>query len=530
VILRSHAPDVAIPDVALTGHVLGGAARYGDRVALVDAVTGERIRYDELRAGVHAGARGLNRIGVGVGDVVALVSHNQPRFAVALHAAIAAGATVTPVNPVLTSDEIVKQLTAAHARVLITSEAAAEKAAAAAGEAGIRHVFVLGEHRGLRRFADLRASGGPDADTDAAPPPDIDPRTTVAVLPFSSGTTGLSKGVLLTHRNLVANLQQHAALASVTRDDVLAAVPPFFHIYGFTMILNTGLLAGATVVTIPRFDLQQYLRVVQDHRVTRAYLAPPMVLALANAADVEEYDLSTLRLALCGAAPLDVDVTLRAERRLGCLIRQGYGMTEASPGTHVTPDDEYATTPPGSIGRLLPNTEARLVDPGTGTDVPEGSAGELWVRGPQVMSGYLDGPEATALAITDGWLHTGDLVRVSDDVYWVVDRLKEVIKYKGYQVAPAELEAVLMTHPQVTDAAVIGVPHLQGGEAPRGFVVSQGAIDPDALMAFVAERVAPYKKVRSIEFVDSIPRSATGKILRRQLRRVADAAVEAGPG
>ena len=349
------------------------------------------------------------------------------------------------------------------------------------------------------------------------------------MLPFSSGTTGAPKGVMLTHRNLVANLAQTRAGWKITRDDVLAAVLPFFHAYGFTIILNSGLLAGATVVTLPRFELDSYLRALAQHRVTRVYFAPPMVLALATAPDLGDHDLSALRYALCGAAPLDTGLSERAQKRLGCLIRQGYGMTEASPGTHQVFDEEFAATPPGCVGRLSAGTEARLVVPGTDEDVRPGEPGELLVRGPQVMAGYLNDPAATATTITGGWLHTGDLARVDGSgLFWIVDRLKEVIKYKGYQVAPAELEAVLLTHPLVADAAVIGVPHPEGGEAPKAFVVTAQPLEASELMDFVADRVAPYKKVRSVEFVDQIPRSPSGKVLRRVLKSQAVSRLESG--
>jgi acyl-CoA synthetase (AMP-forming)/AMP-acid ligase II len=462
-------------------------------------------------------AGGLARLGVRPGDVVALISHNQPRYAVAVHGIMAAGATVTPVNPAFTAEEIAKILRAARASVVIAAVPAAAAATAAADTVGVPHRFLLGrpgeEHPGFRPFAELEASGEP------APRITIDPATAVAALPFSSGTTGLPKGVRLTHRNLVANLEQNRVGWPVAADDVLPAALPFFHIYGFMIILNTGLAARARVVTLARFQLDAYLRLVQEHRATRAFLAPPMVLQLATSPAVDGYDLSSLRRGICGAAPLDVEVTERAERRLGCLIRQGYGMTEASPGTHLVPDAEFATTPAGSVGRLVPGTEARLVDPATLQDVPTGEPGELWVRGPQVMAGYLDDPGATAATIVDGWLRTGDIARVDDDgVFWIVDRLKELIKYKGYQVPPAELEALLLTHPDVLDAAVVGMPHAEGGEAPKAFVVTARPVDPGALMSWVAERVAPYKKVRAVEFVDAIPKSPSGKILRRQLR------------
>jgi acyl-CoA synthetase (AMP-forming)/AMP-acid ligase II len=506
-IYRSPLPDVDVPDVTLTELVIEGARRYGDATALVDDVTGERITYAELRESVYSCAAGLARLGVGPGDVVALMSHNQPRYAVALHGAIAAGAAVTPVNPAFTVPEVVKQVTAAGATVLIAADAVAGKAHEVARSAGIEHVFLLGS-------LDALLSGG------APPAPALDPATSLAVLPFSSGTTGTAKGVRLTHRNLVANLLQTRAGWRIGADDVQAAVLPFFHIYGLSIVLDSGLLGGATVVTLPRFALAGYLQALSAHRVTRAYFAPPMVLALATAPGVDDYDLSSLRYALCGAAPLDVEVTARAEKRLGCPIRQGYGMTEASPGTHQTYDDEFAAVPAGSVGRLTPNTSARLVEPGTDDDVAPGAPGELLIRGPQVMAGYLDDPEATARTVTGGWLHTGDLVRVDEDgVFWVVDRLKELIKYKGYQVAPAELEAVLLTHPGVLDAAVVGVPHAEGGEAPKAFVVAAEPLSAAELMGFVAAQVAPYKKVREVEFVDEIPKSPTGKILRRLLKR-----------
>jgi acyl-CoA synthetase (AMP-forming)/AMP-acid ligase II len=503
-IYRSPLADVRIPDVTLTEYVLGRAAEFGEHTALVDGRTGERLSYRELAGSVAAAAGGLAGLGVRPGDVVALMSHNQPRYAVALHAVLSAGAAVTPVNPALQPAEVRKQLVVSRARVLITSAEAADKAREAIADTKVEHLVVLGE-----QF---------DALTGEPPALSLDPASTLAALPFSSGTTGTAKGVRLTHRNLVANLEQTRAGWPIAPHDVQAAVLPFFHIYGFTIILNSGLLGGATVVTLPRFEPGEYLRALAEHRVTRAYFAPPMVLAFASLPETPDLDLSSLRYALCGAAPLDTEMAERAEARLGCRIRQGYGMTEASPGTHQVFDAEFAETPPGSVGRLSPNTEARLVYPGTDDDVEEGLPGELLIRGPQVMAGYLGDPEATAATVTDGWLHTGDLVRVDDDGrFWIVDRLKELIKYKGYQVAPAELEALLLTHPEVLDAAVIGVPDVSAGEVPKAFVVSSGPLDPEELMSWVADRVAPYKKVREVAFVDEIPKSPAGKILRRLL-------------
>src|SRR6185437_15939151 len=352
--------------------------------------------------------------------------------------------------------------------------------------------------------------------TDARRGETTNSESDVAVLAYSSGTTGLPKGVLLTHRNLVAGLCQHEAVYHVDAHDVFLAALPFFHIYGLSIILGYGLRHGATIITMPRFEADRYLALIGERRVTRLHLAPPLAAVVA-AAD-PRFDLSSVRHAMSGAAPLNAATVVALEARLKCSVGQGYGMTEASPGiTWVR--DAGAGTAAGSVGHLLPATQARVVDPVTLHDVT--GSGELWIRGPQVMLGYLENSAATEDAIVeDGWLRTGDAVRIDDSgTVWVVDRFKEIIKYKGYQIAPAELEAVLREHPLVVDAAVIGVPDTVAGEIPKAFVVRK-AIDltDAALMAWCAERVAPYKRPRVVEFVESIPRSTSGKVLRRILR------------
>jgi len=272
-------------------------------------------------------------------------------------------------------------------------------------------------------------------------------------------------------------------------------------------------------VTMPRFELEPFLALLEAHRITRAFVVPPLVLALANDPAVDRYDVSSLRGVMSGAAPLDAALETACARRLECALIQGYGLTEASPVTHAVSDEPGAARP-GTIGRLVPNTECRIVDPASGADLGPGEDGELLIRGPQVMSGYLNNRDATAATLdADGWLHTGDIGRVDADGYFtIVDRLKELIKYKGFQVPPAELEAVLRTHPAVGDAAVIPIPDEECGEVPKAFVVLRRAVPPEALLAYVAERVAPYKKIRAVEVVDAIPRSPSGKILRRVLR------------
>ncbi|WP_329790347.1 AMP-binding protein [Lentzea sp. DG1S-22] len=470
-IYRSPLPAVAVPERTVPEHVLH-RGRHNDKIALVDAVTDESLTYAELAEQVQAVARGLVRTGIRPGDTVAITSPNRPRFAVGLHAVMAAGATAALINPMLTPREIAR----------------------------------LGKLANVSRTLDL--DDLPWGGNDSLPPGN--PRARAVVL-FSSGTTGVAKAVGLSHRAIVANLEQHRPGWRIGETDVLAANLPFFHVYGFTIILNSGLLGGATLVTMPRGDAGTYLRRLADHRVTRAYLVPPLAAAIADHAGPVPH----LRLehVLCGAAPLDDAVRREAERKLGAPVRQGYGLTEAG-GTHQTFDDDVDSDP-ASIGVLCPGTEARVVEPGTTIDAPEG---EMLLRGPQLMDGYVGDEEGTAQAFADGWLRTGDLVRVRDGRFHVVDRVKEMIKYKGYQVAPAELEAVLRRHPAVRDAAVVGAPDRVNGEVPKAFVVTQGDVTAEELMAFVAAEVAPYKKVRQVVFVREIPRSVSGKILRRPLK------------
>jgi acyl-CoA synthetase (AMP-forming)/AMP-acid ligase II len=497
--MRSPYPDVDIPDVSLTEYVVGGAAARGDKPALIEAVTGAVITYADFADQVGRVAAGLAAAGIGPGDEVGLLAPNAPAWPVAFHAVVSLGAVVTPINPLLTAGEVATQLSTAGAKAAIV----AEPLRGSLAEADLEHVFAL--------------ESLPYMSGDAGAPA-VDPAADLAVLPFSSGTTGISKGVMLTHRNLVANMEQLRAIHRIVADDVLVGALPFFHIYGQSVVVNLGLSQGATIVTMPRFEMGAFLDILETHKVTRAHVAPPVVLGLAKVPGVEGRDLA-LRVVISGAAPLDADTAERAGERLGAPVRQGYGMTEASPVTHFAADEELETLDPGTIGHLIPGTEGRIVDPETGEDTD--GDGEIWIRGPQVMRGYLGDERATRATLTeDGWLRTGDVARVEDGEAWrIVDRVKELIKYKGYQVPPAELEALLVNHPQVADAAVIPMPDEQAGEAPKACVVPAGDdLDPDALMAWVAERVAPYKRIRAVEVVDEIPKSPSGKILRRLLR------------
>lgn len=515
-IFRSPYPDVDIPAIPLTDYVFERAAELASKPALIDGPTGRTYTFGQLYGAIQRVATGLAQRGFNQGDVFAIYSPNLPEYAVAFHAIASLGGIVTTANPLYTPHELAHQLKDAGARYLLTVPPFLANAREAAHEAGgIEEIFVFGEAEGATPFTALLQNAG------QPPVVTIDARRDLVVLPYSSGTTGLPKGVMLTHYNLVANLAQLKGIESgkleVLDSDVLLGVLPFFHIYGMVVIMNYALHLGATVVTMPRFDLEQFLKILQDYKVTYAHLAPPIVLGLAKHPLVDKYQLS-LRAILSGAAPLGPEVERACSVRLGCAVSQGYGMTEASPVTHFRPIPP-GERKPGSIGPAIPNTEVMLIDVSNGRPLGPDEQGELWIRGPQVMQGYLNNPGATTATLdAEGWLHTGDIGYTDEEGYfYIVDRVKELIKYKGLQVAPAELEAILLSHPAIADAAVIGRADDEAGEVPKAFVVLKGEASAEEIQAFVAERVAPHKKIRLIEFVPQVPKSASGKILRRLL-------------
>ncbi len=528
---NSPFPDVDIPDTSVYDYLFGNLDDAdGDRIALVDAKQGGETSYRETVGKIDSFAGALADRGIGVGDVVGLLAPNSTAFAIAFHGILRAGATATTINVLFTAKDIVKQLTDAKAKMLITVGALLPQAKEAAEAVGIPddQLVVLDGADGHPSAADLLGAGA------AAPDVSFDPATHLAVLPYSSGTTGNPKGVMLTHRNLVANVAQTRPIQNVQPDDVVIAIMPFFHIYGMTVLLNAVLHARARLVMMGSFDLEEFLANIANHKVTVAYIAPPVAVALAKHPLVDAYDMSTLRAVLSGAAPLDEDLGHAVADRIGCSVVQGYGMTELSPVSHCTPLDGGkhlvgSVAPIGAAGWTAANSASRLIDPETGDEIgipAKGlsETGELWFKGPNVMAGYLGNEAATKETIDDdGWLRTGDLARVdSSGCVYIVDRLKELIKYKGYQVPPAELEAVLLTHPAIADAAVIGVRDTESGEeVPKAFVVKQSGAEltEDDVMEFVAGEVAPYKKVRQVAFIDAIPKSSAGKILRKDLRQ-----------
>ena len=510
-----YAP-VEVGGTTLHRMVLEAAARFGDRPALVDGASGTIVDYRLLGRRAGQVAAGLAAGGFGPGDVLALWAPNLPQWAGVALGAMAAGGAVTGVTPAAGERELAAQLADSRASVLVTAPPLAPVARAAAAAAGTREVVALGEAEGATPIQTLLAAGAP-----GWAPPELDPATAVGLLPYSSGTTGLPKGVLLTHANLVTSVRQVGSGLRVTDRDVLLAVPPFSHLMGFLVTLAVPLCAGATVVTVPRFDPAQFLELLARHRVTVLVGAPPMLRLLLTHPLAASADLGALELVVCGGAPLSAaDQRALAERLPGATVGQAWGLTETTVGLSMP--DRDAGSVPGTVGRVMPNTELRVVDPGSGRDLGPGQPGELLARGPQVMAGYLHRPEATAAMVDpDGWLRTGDLGLVDADGNVVVaDRLKELIKVSGHQVAPAELEALLATHPAVADAAVLRRDDPATGEVPVAVVVPRPGADPDPeeLLAWVAERVAPHKRLRAVRFAEALPRTPSGKLLRRTLQ------------
>jgi acyl-CoA synthetase (AMP-forming)/AMP-acid ligase II len=523
-VFHSPYPRIEIPSQSVYDHLFGSLDDADlSRVALIDAATGGETTYGALRAQVDAFAGALAHRGVDAGTVVAVLCPNVPAFATVFHGILRLGAIVTTVNSLYTAQEIEKQLRDAGATWLVTVAPLLGPAVEAARAVGLPddRVIVLDGASGHPDLGSLLAEGR------TPPAVSFDPATHVAVLPYSSGTTGVPKGVMLSHRNLVSNVEQCRVSIRLGGEDRVLAVLPFFHIYGMTVLLNLALRQRATLVTMPRFDLSAFLRGIQEHRCTFLFIAPPIAVALAKHPVVDEVDISSVHTVFSGAAPLDGETAETAGRRIHARFFQGYGMSELSPVSHAIPP-ERDDIPVSSVGVLVPNVEAKLVDPETGAEIEahgEGgltAPGELWVRGPNVMLGYLNRPDATAETIDDdGFLHTGDIATHHVDGYFtIVDRLKELIKYKGYQIAPAELEALLLSHPQIQDAAVVGVLDEDKQEIPKAFIVAAPGMELRAedVMSFVAAQVAPHKKVRRVEFIDVIPKSASGKILRKDLR------------
>ncbi|MFS8570075.1 MAG: long-chain fatty acid--CoA ligase [Thermaerobacter sp.] len=531
-------PSLDYPDIPLYRFLEDSAVEFPEHPAAL--FFGRPLLYRDLKQQVDRFAGALARLGVRKGDRVALMFPNCPQAVIAYYGALRLGAVVVQLSPIASARELAFQLEDSGARILATVDAVAGHTGRLLDEGRLDHLIVgrISDYLPgvLRILYPLKARregqppppSGPQvydwqsllAGAPPPPPVDIDPHEDLALIQYTGGTTGTPKGAMLTHRNLVCNtLQAVAWFPGLERGrERILAVLPFFHVYGMTVCMNFAMATAATLLLLPRFDLDSVLKTINRYRPTLFPGAPTMYVAINNHPHVQRHDLRSIRACISGAAPLPVEVRERFEALTGGQLVEGYGLTEASPVTHCNPF--WGEVRAGSIGLPFPDTDCRIVDPETGEDVPLGQPGELLIRGPQVMKGYWNRPEENARALRDGWLYTGDVARMDEDGYfYIVDRLKEIIIAGGFNIYPREVEEVLYEHPAVKEAAVIGVPDPYRGETVKAFVVLKpGArATADDIIAFCREHLARYKVPTHVEFRDDLPKSLVGKVLRRVL-------------
>ncbi|XP_057949597.1 4-coumarate--CoA ligase-like 1 [Malania oleifera] len=526
-IFRSRYPPVNVPDdVTLPEFVLQHAELYAEKVAFVDAATGKECTYGEVIRDTRRFAKALRSLGLRKGKVVVVLLPNVVEYAIVALGVMAAGGVFSGANPSAHVSEIKKQVEAADAALVVTNATLFDKVRALGLPA-----IVLGDSghvEGAMNWNELLEAGD-RASTSTTTNEKIH-QSDLCALPFSSGTTGVSKGVMLTHRNLVANLC--STLFSVGPEIVgqvtTLGLMPFFHIYGITGICCATLRNKGKIVVMGRYELRTFLNALVTQEVTFAPIVPPIILSLVKDPIVEEFDLGKIKLraVMTAAAPLAPELLTAFENKFpGVQVQEAYGLTEHSciTLTHGDPTKGHGIAKRNSVGFVLPNLEIKFVDPDTGRSLPKNTPGEICVRSQCVMQGYYNNKEETERTIDkNGWLHTGDIGYIDDDGdVFIVDRMKELIKYKGFQVAPAELEAILLTHPSVEDAAVVPLADEEAGEVPGACVVmNQNSKESEEdIMKYVASNVAKYKKLRVVHFVDSIPKSPSGKIMRRLLRK-----------
>ncbi|HEY0756082.1 MAG TPA: AMP-binding protein [Ktedonobacteraceae bacterium] len=513
-------PPVAFPDVPYDQLLRMAAYRVPDRTAII--YHNQYFTYREVVSMVNCIANSLHNLGIRKGDRICLFMTNRPEYTISFIAAASIGAVISPMNPSYKDREVGYQLENSAASAIIIQRELLPLLQLVLDQKSLpelKHIIVTGADtpeslpEALPWSRLLRASS-----------PELPPKVEISsddllALPYSSGTTGLPKGVMLSHRNLVCNNLQFTTALQTNTTDVALLFLPFYHIYG-VMLTGSFLACGGTQVMMERFDLLQSLELSEKHSVTYYFAVPPIIVALANA-PVDLSKLKSVKYVFSGAAPLPLDPARRLAEKTGLQVVQGYGMTESSPLTHSQPKDKDLVRP-DSVGLPTHNTEQKVVDLETGErELPSGEDGEIIIRGPQIMQGYWKAPEESAKTLRNGWLYTGDIGHIDDEGYtYIVDRKKEMIKYKGFGIAPAEIEALLMEHPAVMDSAVIGIPDEEAGEAPKGFVVlrSGQSATPDEIIAFANGKLAGYKKVHYIEIVQAIPKNASGKILRRELK------------
>ena len=509
---------IVVPLEPLTFPLRRAAEKYPQKTSVITPEAGgKEYSYEWLEEKSSALAASLTNLGIKPQDRVALWIRNSLEYILSFYGILKAGAVVVPVSTHYGEREVLHQLKKTEVKGLITSDSLYAQVKNLIPEVqGLRFIVLEGQEMPSSAIPFSSLLEGPKQfDLSIG----IDPKETTAVLPFSSGTTGLPKGVMLTHFNLLSCVYQVVQVHEISASDVMINQLPFFHIYGMTVLMGTSIVAGATQVLASRFrPVDEFLSLFETYRPSLFFTVPLIVQEFCHHPKVPRMDWTRLRYVNAGGAILSPDVQERFTRITGVPVMVGYGLTESSPTTHVTPIGKIKN---GSIGLPLSLTEDKIVDPETETELEPREIGELWVKGPQVMKGYYNDPEATAQAIVNGWLRTGDLAWKDEDGYvFIVDRLKEVIKCKGYQVAPAEIENILVSHPNIQDAAVVGESHPEYGEVPIAYVVlkDQATVSSEAIIDYAAQGLAKYKRLTRVVFTETIPRSPSGKVLRRLLK------------
>ncbi|XP_062154824.1 4-coumarate--CoA ligase 2-like [Alnus glutinosa] len=524
-IFRSKLPDIYIPKhLPIHSYCFENISKFGSRPCLINGSTGEVHTYYDVELTARKVASGLSKLGIRKGDVIMLLLPNSPEFAFVFLGASYLGAMTTAANPYFTAAEVSKQGKASNAKLVVTQSCYYDKVKDYAHENGVKIICIDDSPpKDCLHFSELT-----QADENDIPEVDISPDDVVA-LPYSSGTTGLPKGVMLTHKGLVTSVAQQVDGENPNlyfhSEDVILCVLPLFHIYSLNSVFLCGLRAGAAILIVQKFEIASLLELIQNYKVSVMPIVPPIVLSITKFPDLHKYDLSSIKMLKSGGAPLgkEIEDTVKAKFPKA-LFGQGYGMTEAGPvlAMCLAFAKEPMEVKSGACGTVVRNAEMKIVDPDTGASLPRNQSGEICIRGDQIMKGYVNDPEATARTIDkEGWLHTGDIGFIDDDdELFIVDRLKELIKYKGFQVAPAELEALLLTHPNISDAAVVPMKDDLAGEVPVAFVVrSNGSqITEDEIKQFVSKQVVFYKRISRVFFIDVVPKSPSGKILRKELR------------
>ncbi|KAH0925998.1 hypothetical protein HID58_018254 [Brassica napus] len=525
VIFRSKLPDIYIPNhLPLHDYIFQNISEFASKPCLINGPTGHVYTYSDVHVASRRIAAGFQKLGVNQNDVVMILLSNCPEFVLSFLAASFRGATATAANPFFTPAEIAKQAKASNSKLIVTESRYVDKIKDLQNDGVI--IVCTDEElspipEGCLRFTELTQST--EMETVEISSDDV------VALPYSSGTTGLPKGVMLTHKGLVTSVAQQVDGDNPNlyfhSDDVILCVLPLFHIYALNSIMLCGLRVGASILIMPKFEINLLLELIQRCKVTVAPMVPPIVLAMAKSPETEKYDLSSIRVVKSGAAPLGKELEDAVSAKFpNAKLGQGYGMTEAGPVLAMSLGFAKEPFPvkSGACGTVVRNAEMKIIDPDTGDSLSKNKPGEICIRGHQIMKGYLNNPAATAETIDkDGWLHTGDIGLIDDDdELFIVDRLKELIKYKGFQVAPAELEALLIGHQDITDVAVVAMKEEAAGEVPVAFVVKSkdSELSEDDVKQFVAKQVVFYKRINKVFFVESIPKAPSGKILRKDLR------------